>query len=1363
MDQTVASLQEERDRLQQQVDEMTDDIQRIDELRSHVEELKGDNARLQRDNSSFEYDIAMIRKDNDSLHAKSELDAKELSRLHQANDSLSSQVNQLSATLSQREHDVQILTQQVSDLQLRDHSSSQELSQQNHLINQLQDTIQHQQTDLLACQQQLQDRQQELSSLHQSLQKVQASADDASHKVFLLQTQNDQAQTVTSRAAYLLQTVTAVLSPSQSSQKSISSTEAIAQLSAESPKEFEQSVQALQTWTQQLKEENRSLHNEVSSLEGSAVQLRETQARCASQERALSDANSQIRALQNSLEQQEKAQRAASLSSHDAVRQLQQQIHDMQHETETKHRKLCEQYNALVESYTHLQEEKNMYSKEAESLRHELEMRKQELKTTTDTLQSFQGVEMERQETLQRLQTMKAEKDEVTRRLRDMEADRVEVKNQLQEAQNQRKSDQMQLATLQSQLTSLQHDYESLRGERDSMQARLDTTTHQNEHDVDVLQSSVNRLQQQIAMINQQNQQDIEALQNRLHDQEEREQLLRNSYESTVALKTRSDQQLQLTVQELEATKQRLQESEQQSAELQEAVQRVQKEHDMAGSELRSIGRQLRELVQELTQSSTLNVSSSSVQSWSHAGHSLAELSAESPEGVEDSLRELHLWGHQLLVENRSLHDEIAALEGSVASAQKNGSAASQLISLNSQLREIQSRYSSQERTLAELRSQLSSKEQSVNALQQELQQTQDILSTRSQQLSSLQDELARTQQSLALANQNLLDMQMQSASRSSPVSTRALGTSANTSRISLSNRNPAPPDDSLDSLRSQLQSLQSEIQKLQSELSEKRTQVITLQSESSNATRRFQEAMATIQSLEATIQQLQQSSASSSAEVWTQKIESAQHSAAVLQEQVDQLTRMYNESVSQLERNTTELATLRQSLVLREQECARLNELLQNASSDATRELTMTLRLKDQQIVQLQGEVQQLRFASQQSKRETDLERQRDQRELADLRGQLAAREQDAIALAEARSQLTRKQQEVNRLQQQLLTEFGLVESMKSSFNQLDQLLAQRLPEGTQAPSLQAALKATQDHNAYLQKMIGSLESQNRELMAQKMAAESKLVQPVSNPSSVDRQQLQKIVTYLGSFFPQIILHPESVSEYVKQLGQMLNDQKSLYESLRSEWNSLQRENADLMQKVTVLKSYASGHEHIDQKADAFIQTIVEQRNEFEQQYKNAKVDLDQKNAELEQMKRSLLNEQKLVEKLQKERSKESKESKESRRQGLPPEFTSLIEECMNICLLAKLDKTKKLSTLQDIVETLRFVRRGLSSMLNLLRRENERLGLENKRIKEACAKSKKDEDRLNAKIREIIRVVQNQGKALKEFVVAFQAFQKR
>ena len=64
---------------------------------------------------------------------------------------------------------------------------------------------------------------------------------------------------------------------------------------------------------------------------------------------------------------------------------------------------------------------------------------------------------------------------------------------------------------------------------------------------------------------------------------------------------------------------------------------------------------------------------------------------------------------------------------------------------------------------------------------------------------------------------------------------------------------------------------------------------------------------------------------------------------------------------------------------------------------------------------------------------------------------------------------------------------------------------------------------------------------------------------------------------------------------------------------------------------------------------------------------------------------------------------------------------------------------------------------------MLNLLRRENERLGLENKRIKEACAKSKKDEDRLNAKIREIIRVVQNQGKALKEFVVAFQAFQKR
>ena len=82
---------------------------------------------------------------------------------------------------------------------------------------------------------------------------------------------------------------------------------------------------------------------------------------------------------------------------------------------------------------------------------------------------------------------------------------------------------------------------------------------------------------------------------------------------------------------------------------------------------------------------------------------------------------------------------------------------------------------------------------------------------------------------------------------------------------------------------------------------------------------------------------------------------------------------------------------------------------------------------------------------------------------------------------------------------------------------------------------------------------------------------------------------------------------------------------------------------------------------------------------------------------------------------------------------------------------------------SLTGIVDPLRLVRRGLASTLNLLRRENERLDLENKRVKEMCATSKKEDDKLHSKIREIIRIVQNQGKALKEFVVAFQALQRK
>ena len=221
----------------------------------------------------------------------------------------------------------------------------------------------------------------------------------------------------------------------------------------------------------------------------------------------------------------------------------------------------------------------------------------------------------------------------------------------------------------------------------------------------------------------------------------------------------------------------------------------------------------------------------------------------------------------------------------------------------------------------------------------------------------------------------------------------------------------------------------------------------------------------------------------------------------------------------------------------------------------------------------------------------------------------------------------------------------------------------------------------------------------------------------------------------------PRISLHKSRLKKLLHSLH------------LKKERSSLQWKNSDLQQKIAVLQSYASGHDHIDQKADEFVKGVMQQRNEFEQKYQNLKVELEQKNVELEQTKRSLSNEQKTIEKLK----KEQKESK------LPPEFSSLIEECMNICLLVKLDKSRKMNSLKDVVDTLRLVRRGLASMLNLLRRENERLNLENKRVKEMCATSKKEDDKLQSKIREIIRIVQNQGKALKDFVVAFQALQRK
>ena len=227
-----------------------------------------------------------------------------------------------------------------------------------------------------------------------------------------------------------------------------------------------------------------------------------------------------------------------------------------------------------------------------------------------------------------------------------------------------------------------------------------------------------------------------------------------------------------------------------------------------------------------------------------------------------------------------------------------------------------------------------------------------------------------------------------------------------------------------------------------------------------------------------------------------------------------------------------------------------------------------------------------------------------------------------------------------------------------------------------------------------------------------------------------------------------------ENVVDYTSQLCQKLRDEKALYAAACEQMKTIEREKAELVKKVTVLQSYAAGHNHIDAKADAFVQDVIRVRNDFEQKFVNAAQEVEQKKVEIAQLRRSLQSEKQRVMKLLGEKKEKD---------TLPSALSGLIEECMNICLLAKLDKDTKLKTLPDIVSTLKDVRRGLSGTLNLLKRENERLSYENKRIRELAVKDKKNEERINAKIKQIIVIVQNQGKALKEFVLAFQAIQKK
>ena len=67
MDASLGHLQEERNRLQEQLEDMKDAMQQLDELKDNVATLTADNERLQKQNSAYEYDNAHMSSQLDEL------------------------------------------------------------------------------------------------------------------------------------------------------------------------------------------------------------------------------------------------------------------------------------------------------------------------------------------------------------------------------------------------------------------------------------------------------------------------------------------------------------------------------------------------------------------------------------------------------------------------------------------------------------------------------------------------------------------------------------------------------------------------------------------------------------------------------------------------------------------------------------------------------------------------------------------------------------------------------------------------------------------------------------------------------------------------------------------------------------------------------------------------------------------------------------------------------------------------------------------------------------------------------------------------------------------------------------------------
>lgn len=713
------------------------------------------------------------------------------------------------------------------------------------------------------------------------------------------------------------------------------------------------------------------------------------------------------------------------------------------------------------------------------------------------------------------------------------------------------------------------------------------------------------------------------------------------------------------------------------------------------------------------------------------------------------------------------------------------------------------------ENAIADLQAQLQERDLSLSDLQQQLQQQEDALQTAKAQLQQANLDLARQAEELLQVRQALVAAKTAAATTrsasimkdSTPIhsimdsarktlygdraSTHHAGTSTNPSSAHMHGE---VITEDIQALAQMLQEMITKLTAVEKEAAAKQQRLAALEAEVATSSNRLQEASATIQQLQRTVQQQPQqpqqqpglTAATMASTLATlrleQELETLRGQLRAVERERDQSNDRQTQLTEQLQEKIGELTQVRQMAALKEQECSSLNQLLlqqqaTQAGSATLQQLTDALHEKDLLIASLKQSAEQKQFADNQAKLDTESRVRLLQQQLAEVRAELTTRQGDAVRLAEAEARCASKTQENARLQAQLVAEIGLVENLKASYHDLDRMLNEKLSNAGTGPSiasLQTMMKAKEDHNAYLQDMVATLQSRNQELEAQMIAQKVQSQAPVvmePSPRELRMQaSLQQIATMLAEFFPQVTLTPDGVSDYVNILLQTIREERAQSNQQQAQLSSLKKEKSDLEQKIFVLQRYASGHHHIDQKADVYVEGVLRERNDFEQRYNDAKMETQKKEKELEQLKRVLRQEKNSVLRLMEEaKTREAEMEEEKKKTACPPEYPHLIEECIKICLLGRSAKPVKLETLAEIIPEMRIVRRTLTASMNLLQRENERLKHENKHVKEMAEKEKTTNEHLTNKVREIIRIVQKQGESLKEFVVLIKSFHRR